>query len=142
MGTTNFDTVVATTVQNSEGALHPSHYELLTFFIAGNQSASVKKAGAIVPFAASIVDVRAYVDTAPATTSLIIDVNKNGTTVFTTQGNRPTIAAAGNASTTTLPDVTAVAAGDRITFDIDAVGTGTVGADLYLTIALKRANVA
>jgi hypothetical protein len=47
-----------------------------------------------IPFAAVIESVAATVGTAPTGASLIVDVNKNGTTIFTTQANRPTIAAA------------------------------------------------
>ncbi len=120
----------------------PNAEETIHFFIAGGQTTGVKKAGALVGVAGTIVDVRAYLDTAPTTSSFIIDVNKNGTTVFSTQGNRPTIAAAGNASSTTAPDVTALAAGDRLSFDIDQIGSGTAGSDLYVSVTIKRTLVA
>ena len=115
--------------------------EVFCWFIAGNQSVGTNKCTWVIPNDSYIVDVRADAGTAPATTALIVDVNKNGTTVFTTQANRPTIAAAGNASTTVLPDVTAVAAGDRLSFDVDQVGTGTVGADLAVTVTLRNKKV-
>lgn len=83
-----------------------------------------------------------YVVTAPATTSIIVDVNKNGTTIYTTQANRPTIAAAANTASNamTAPDVTTLADGDYITIDIDQVGTGTVGADLNGGIVVTYAG--
>lgn len=137
MGVTNLDAVTT-----NEGALHPEHYEILHFYIAGVQSVGAKKNGAVIPFAGTIVDVRAHVDTAPATTSIILDLLKNGASLYTTTGNRPTIAAALNDSTTLLPDTVAVAAGDRLTFDVLQIGTGTVGSDLYFSVTLKRSNVA
>lgn len=71
------------------------------------------------------------VDTAPTGASLISDVNKNGTTVYTTAGNRPTVAIGAFANTPTVfPDVKAVAAGDYLTADIDQVGSTVAGADL------------
>lgn len=136
MGVTNFDTVYAGGVQ-----LNPYHEETIRFFVSGTQTTGTKKGGAIIGVAGTIVDVRAYLDTAPTGATFIVDVNINGTTAFTTQGNRPTIAISGNASTTTIPDVVAVAAGDRITFDTDQIGSGTAGSDLYVSVTLKRANV-
>ena len=83
----------------------------------------------------TINGVRASVGTAPAGASIIVDINKNGTTIFTTQGNRPTIAIAGNTSgNVTNMDVTTVAAGDYLTVDIDQIGSTTAGADLTVQI--------
>lgn len=109
--------------------------------IVGGVTTGVKKDFTIVGVAGTIVDVRAYLDTPPVGSSFIIDVNKNGTTLFTTQANRPTILAAANASSTTLPDVVAIAAGDRLSLDVDQVGSGTAGSDLYLAVTIKRALV-
>jgi hypothetical protein len=95
------------------------------------------------PFAATILGITSAVNTAPTGASLICDVNKNGTTVFTTQGNRPTIAASGTASHTgtseAVPDVTAIAAGDYLTVDIDQVGSTVAGSNLSVFIRYKRA---
>lgn len=79
--------------------------------------------------------VRASVGTAPAGASIIVDVNKNGTTIFTTQANRPTIAAGANTSgNVTNMNVTTVAAGEYLTIDIDQIGSTTAGADLTVQI--------
>jgi hypothetical protein len=83
----------------------------------------------------SIVKVRASVGVAPTGASLIVDVNKNGTTIFTTQSARPTIAAAGVTATGT-PAVTTLADGDYLTVDIDQIGSGTAGADLTVQVVL------
>jgi hypothetical protein len=91
------------------------------------------------PFPASIVGVSAAVGTAPSGSALTIDVNKNGTTIFTTQGNRPTIAAGANATASeATPDVTAMAAGDYLTVDIDAVGSANAGNDLTVFVRYQR----
>ena len=83
----------------------------------------------------TITGVRASVGTAPAGAAIIIDVNKNGTTIFTTQANRPTIAAAANTSgNVTNADVTTIAAGEYLTIDIDQIGSTTAGADLTVQI--------
>lgn len=61
--------------------------------------------------------------------STIVDVNKNGVTLFTTQGNRPTITAASgdDQSVSVTPDITSFVTGDVIAADIDAVETGGGG---------------
>lgn len=85
----------------------------------------------------TILSVRASVGTAPTGQSLIVDVNVNGTTIFTTQANRPTIAAAGNTSgKVTNMDVTTIADGSYFTVDVDQVGSGTAGSDLTVQISL------
>ena len=99
------------------------------------------QAAALVGFAGEIVGVRAHLDTAPTGAAFVIDVNKNGTTLFTAQGARPTIAIAGTESTTTLPAVTSVAAGDRLSIDVDVIGSTVAGSDLYVTVSIKRATV-
>lgn len=83
----------------------------------------------------TILAVRASLGTAPVGQSVIIDVHKNGTTIFTTQANRPTIAAAANTSgKVTAINVTNVADGEYLTVDIDQVGTTNVGADLTVQL--------
>jgi hypothetical protein len=83
----------------------------------------------------TIQAVRSSVGTAPTGQALLVDINKNATTIFTTQGNRPSIAAAANTSgKVTNMDVTSWADGDYLTVDVDAVGSGTAGADLTVQI--------
>lgn len=52
-----------------------------------------------VAFNAEVVEVRATVNTAPTGAALLFDINKNGTTVFTDQAKRPTVAINGFAAT-------------------------------------------
>ncbi len=61
--------------------------------------------------------------------STIFDVHKNGTTIFTTQANRPTLAwnDANGWAKSGAPDVTTFVEGDIITIDIDQIGTGAEG---------------
>lgn len=83
----------------------------------------------------TIRGVRISVGTAPTGSSLIADINKNGTTIFTTQANRPAIAAAANTSGfVTNMDVTTLADGDYLTIDIDQVGSTVAGSDLTAQI--------
>jgi hypothetical protein len=87
----------------------------------------------------TIVGTRVMVGTAPTGASILVDVNKNGTTVYTTQGNRPTVAAGANAGGPgATPDVTSLVAGDYLTIDVDQVGSGVAGSDLTVTIVVTK----
>ena len=78
--------------------------------------------------------VRTRVITPPATTPIIVDVNLDGTTIFTTQANRPSIAAAANTALSGTPQVVSWPNGSYLDYHIDAIGTGTVGADLQVDV--------
>lgn len=82
----------------------------------------------------TIVGVWIDCDTAPTDAAILVDVHKDGTTIFTTQGNRPTIAAAGKQGTEATPDVTDWDDDEYLTVDIDQVGSTIAGADLTVTI--------
>lgn len=74
----------------------------------------------------------------PTGADLVIDVNKNGTTVFTTQANRPKVTASTNGGVlSATPDVTSVADGDYLTVDVDQVGSTAVGADLVVGVVYQ-----
>ena len=80
-----------------------------------------------------------YCKTPGTASSTVVDVNKNGTTIYTTQGNRPTLAyddADGWASS--IPDILTFAAGDVITLDIDAIATGAE--DLVVALSVQGAG--
>jgi hypothetical protein len=96
------------------------------------------RARLILPVAGTIIGAMATVGTASTGASIIIDVNLNGTTIFTTQANRPTITASSNSSPLATPDITAVSAGDYLTIDIDQVGSSSAGADLVIVIRFRE----
>jgi len=74
------------------------------------------------------------VATAPATQAIIVDIHKDGTTIFTTQSNRPQIAASANTGQSTTIEVATWVDGSYLTMHVDQVGTGTVGANLTVHI--------
>jgi hypothetical protein len=81
----------------------------------------------IAPRAGTITRITLYRRTAGSAGSTIVDVNIGGTTVYTTQANRPTVTAAGGndqIDATTDMDVTSFSQDDRFEMDIDAVETG------------------
>jgi hypothetical protein len=82
-----------------------------------------------------ITAVRASVANAPTGSSIIVDVKKNGTTIFTNQANRPTIAASSTTSgKVTNMDITVLNDGEYLTVDIAQVGSTYAGSDLTVQI--------
>jgi len=113
--------------------------DMMTFSRAGVLAVSTGAVRYRFPFAVTILGVTAAVNTAPTGAALIADVRKNGTTIFSTTGNRPTIAISGTATTSEpTPDVTAIAAGDYLTVDIAQVGSTVAGADLSVFVRYRR----
>ena len=83
----------------------------------------------------TITSVRSSVGVAPTGSSVIVDINVNGTTVFTNQANRPTIAASASTSgKVTAIDVATIGIGDYLTVDVDQVGSATPGSDLVVQV--------
>ena len=80
-----------------------------------------------------------YSKDAPTVSGLIVDCNKNGTTIFTEQENRPHISAGEHSGDSETPDVASISKGDRISFDEDQVGSGTPGGNpLMITLVLIK----
>lgn len=83
----------------------------------------------------NVVGCWAAANTQPTGAALVADVNKNGTTIFTTQGNRPSVTAATNGGVlSATPDVTTVADGDYVTVDIDVIGSTIAGSDVTVGV--------
>ena len=93
------------------------------------------------PVAFEITDVRASLTTAVAGADLIVDVNLNASSIFTTDlltiddGDKTSVGATNPPNITT----TTVSADDEITIDIDQVGSSTAGTGLKVTIIGTRA---
>ena len=85
-----------------------------------------------------IESIRASVGTAPTGAAILVDVNKNGTTIFTTPANRPTIAIGTNTDTANNPDITTFAANDYLTVDVDQIGSTIAGSDLTVVVRLRK----
>lgn len=87
-----------------------------------------------------IIAVRADVNVAPTGASVIVDVNKNGTTIFPTT-TKPTIAAGQNMSGQSIPDITRIVSGDYLTIDIDQIGSTLPGEDLVVMVQIENDSV-
>ena len=106
-------------------------YEGVATFILEHYTAAALTTGTnkkqwIVPFPYRIVDVIVNSEAAGSGgTSTIIDVNINGTTIYTTQGNRPTLLTADTGMYTEAaePEITSGKGGDVIAYDIDQIAS-------------------
>lgn len=92
-----------------------------------------------VPYALTLLDVRANVNTAPVGSTIIVDINEGGTTILST---KLTIDASEKTSTTAAtPAVisdSSVADDGEITIDIDQIGSSTAGKGLKIWLIGTR----
>lgn len=118
------------------------------YFPNGGRTYTLSKAGVLATgsgtfrvyndagVALKIRSVRASIGTAATANSTVFDVKVSGTTIYTTTGNRPTIAAAANTSGkstgfnagATIPD------GGYLTADIVSIGTGAADAVVQVDV--------
>ena len=80
-----------------------------------------------------IINIRAHVGQEPLGDPIIVDVNMDGTTLFTDQDARPRIAS-GDRNDTAIPAITTWPNGSYLTVDVDAVGSTYPGATLTVAI--------
>lgn len=112
----------------------------MSFFIPGNAYVANNIQYARIPKAFTLSKVQIAVDSAPTGANLIVDVHYHATdptsltTVFTTTGNRPEIAASGTTDDSGTPDVTSLAAGGIVGICIDQVGSTLPGSNLMVTL--------
>lgn len=85
---------------------------------------------------AKIQAVRAAVGSSPTGAPVVVDVNVNGVSIFSSPSGRPSISP-GQHTATGSPNFTAIFPGDYITVDIDGVGTTNPGADLTVSVTLS-----
>lgn len=89
------------------------------------------------PFTGTITEVGAYVDTAGTTNLTTVDINKAGTTILSTKITiDSTEKTSRTAATAPVISVSAITAGDLLTFDIDTVQT-TAAKGLTLRIGIR-----
>lgn len=112
---------------------------MIVFARSGNVILTIGQLRYRFPFNATIEGVSAAVGVPPTGAPIIFDVNKNGTTIFTNQANRPTIQIGADAlDEVTNMDISTISEGDYITVDIDQIGSDVVGANLSIFIRYNR----
>lgn len=119
---------VVTNIRGADGDAGPGFLWLAS---PGPLFQVIGRTRAYLPAAGTITNIHASCGTPTDDGDVIVDVNLNGTTVFTTQANRPAIGTTGLAASNT-PDVSAFDEGDYLTFDID--DPGSLAGDLVLRI--------
>lgn len=93
----------------------------------------------VAPFACRVGGVQAYATTAgTGVGNTVLDVLKDGSSIYTTAANRPTLAATSTgAFASSAPDARAVQAGDRIALQVSSISS-TGHARLAFSVALER----
>lgn len=86
----------------------------------------------------TLTEVFASVKIAPTGDNIIIDIHKNGTTIFTTQSKRPEIVAGSYSDTSDTPDVVSLVKNDKLTMSIDRVGSILPGEDLTVCVRFTQ----
>lgn len=80
------------------------------------------------------------INTAPVGADIIVDVHKDGTTIFTNQANRPKILDGQFSGESVAMDITAWDTGEYLQVEIDQVGSGTPGSWLTVQIIFEEAS--
>jgi len=107
--------------------------------LTGAPTAGTNKAAWYAQHNFIITRISLYSTVAPTGQSLIVDCNINGTTIFTDQTKRPQVAATTNSDDSDTPDVVRISTGQRLTFDIDQIGSVVAGGNpLMITLVLVK----
>jgi len=114
------------------------YWHTFTFTVEGTLSISNGILRFYAPGPMTISEVAISISTAPTGQSAIVDINKNGTTIFTNQGKRPECAAGANFDTSDEPDVTALAKNDYLTMDVDQIGSTVNGGNMVVHVRCKQ----
>jgi hypothetical protein len=109
-----------------------------TFVVDGLLAVETEVGGAfIVSKDVTITKVYIHCEDPGSAGSTKADINLNGVTIFTTQGNRPELAYDdANGWASGVPDITDLVEGDVLTLDIDQVATASGG--LSVTVAFEE----
>lgn len=78
------------------------------------------------------------IDEAPVGDDLIVDVNLDGTTIFTNQAHRAQISDGAYTGETTDIDVSTWDADSYLTVDVDQIGSSTAGSDMTVHVVYRR----
>lgn len=104
---------------------------MITYASSGPLSVRAGKSRYRFPFNATINGVSAAIDTPSSGSSIIIDVNLDGASLFTNPVDRLTIPAGNNtAAEIVTTRTTSINTGQYVTVDIDQVGSVNPGSDL------------
>ena len=136
-GTSGYALVAGGTGANPSWSQRP--YDMA--FLAGfdkdmvKEDITVRTYGELVMARAGTFEGEAgYIDTPATIFSCIVDIEKNGSSIYS---SRPEYASGSNSLTAGTLSVTTFAAGDRITFKITAIGSTVAGQGVRFTLKCK-----
>lgn len=117
------------------GSRGPSATYELSFSLPGALSVGTGVMRWYITRPTVIVSVSATVSTAPTGASIIFDVNKNGTSIFT---SNPSIAQNAFTSFNNIPTTTLLAVNDYLTVDVDQIGSIIGGSDAVIRLLVEE----
>jgi len=134
---TGFEDKDLTALNEALRGLDKDKIKTIMWFIAGDPLTigTDKSAYIVLDFNCLILAAYARAKTAPTGADFIIDINKNGSTIWATQGNRLKIVAGTSTGSQTLFDTKKLSTGDYLTVDVDQIGSSVGGSNV--TIQLK-----
>jgi len=118
---------------------HTFELPLSTWGVDGLLAVAQGTHGFTAEFAFTLTRTRARAGTVPTGAGVRVDINRNGSSVFASTGDQPTIADGQASAISSTYQNAAVAAGDVLTMDVDTVGTTYTGSNLVVTQWAKRA---
>jgi len=108
-----------------------------SFTVPGTLAVANKIIQRLVERNITITEILLYADTAPDGADLVVDINRNGTTIFPTSP-KPRVTDGSNSGSTSTIDLPDLLKGDRLSLDIDQIGSSTGGGeDLMVTIVYQ-----
>jgi hypothetical protein len=113
-------------------------YTVQTFTAPGTLSIYTGKQRWYAPANFEILNVTVSCGTAPTGSSIVVDINNNGASIYTNPANRPNIFENNNYAFFTAPDNKLLDQGEYLTVDIDQVGTTFAGTDLVVVLQMKE----
>lgn len=122
---------VNTNFQNISNVLRPTYeVSIVGTLVIGTNIAPLL----LVPQAMTIERVSVRVKGNPTGSPIIIDINKNGSTIWSNPDNRVQIADGSSTGIQTVFNTTSLSVDDYLTIDIDDVGSTSPGTDLTIAI--------
>lgn len=130
----------------SAGSTPVVESKYISFYVDGELTVGTDVSNTPAPSDMTITEVFISSDVAPTGADLIIDINVSTLTdgvygspvsIYTTQANRPTLVIGKNGAIATLPDVVAISKYQKISVDIDQVGSTLAGENLSVMITCE-----
>jgi hypothetical protein len=113
-------------------------FTVQTFTAPGTLVVYTGKSRWYAPTDFSIEAITVSCGTPPTGSSIIIDINRNGATIFSNQANRPQIFENNFFATSADPDILTLDQNQYLTVDIDQVGSTFAGSDVVVVIQLSE----